>query len=166
VRNLKTYSVLLALIISSCGVYTFSGSSISSEVKTVNINFFENKTSLSPSNLSNNFTEALKDKLSSETNLSPVSTDGDLTYTGYISNYDIKPIAIQADETAAKNRLTISVKVTFTNKLQEEYNFDKTFSRYADYDSGEDLKSIEDRLNEEITEQLIDNIFNESISNW
>ncbi|MDA7794288.1 LPS assembly lipoprotein LptE [Flavobacteriales bacterium] len=165
-RNLKTYSVLLALIISSCGVYTFSGSSISSEVKTVNINFFENKTSLSPSNLSNNFTEALKDKLSSETNLSPVSTDGDLTYTGYISNYDIKPIAIQADETAAKNRLTISVKVTFTNKLQEEYNFDKTFSRYADYDSGEDLKSIEDRLNEEITEQLIDNIFNESISNW
>ena len=165
-RNLKTYSVLLALIISSCGVYTFSGSSISSEVKTVNINFFENKTSLSPSNLSNNFTEALKDKLSSETNLSPVSTDGDLTYTGYISNYDIKPIAIQADETAAKNRLTISVKVTFTNKLQEEYNFDKTFSRYADYDSGEDLKSIEDRLNEEITEQLIDHIFNESISNW
>ncbi len=165
-RNLKTYSVLLALIISSCGVYTFSGSSISSEVKTVNIQFFENKTSLSPSNLSNNFTEALKDKLSSETNLSPVSTDGDLTYTGYISNYDIKPIAIQADETAAKNRLTISVKVTFTNKLQEEYNFDKTFSRYADYDSGEDLKSIEDRLNEEITEQLIDNIFNESISNW
>lgn len=165
-RNLKTYSVLLALIISSCGVYTFSGSSISSEVKTVKINFFENKTSLSPSNLSNNFTEALKDKLSSETNLSPVSTDGDLTYTGYISNYDIKPIAIQADETAAKNRLTISVKVTFTNKLQEEYNFDKTFSRYADYDSGEDLKSIEDRLNEEITEQLIDNIFNESISNW
>lgn len=165
-RNLKTYSVLLALIISSCGVYTFSGSSISSEVKTVNINFFENKTSLSPSNLSNNFTEALKDKLSSETNLSPVSTDGDLTYTGFISNYDIKPIAIQADETAAKNRLTISVKVTFTNKLQEEYNFDKTFSRYADYESGEDLKSIEDRLNEEITEQLIDNIFNESISNW
>ena len=165
-RNLKTYSVLLALIISSCGVYTFSGSSISSEVKTVNINFFENKTSLSPSNLSNNFTEALKDKLSSETNLSPVSTDGDLTYKGYISNYDIKPIAIQADETAAKNRLTISVKVTFTNKLQEEYNFDKTFSRYADYDSGEDLKSIEDLLNEEITEQLIDNIFNESISNW
>lgn len=165
-RNLKTYSVLLALIISSCGVYTFSGSSISSEVKTVKINFFENKTSLSPSNLSNNFTEALKDKLSSETNLSPVSTDGDLTYTGYISNYDIKPIAIQANETAAKNRLTILVKVTFTNKLQEEYNFDKTFSRYADYDSGEDLKSIEDRLNEEITEQLIDNIFNESISNW
>lgn len=165
-RNLKTYSVLLALIISSCGVYTFSGSSISSEVKTVNIQFFENKTSLSPSNLSNNFTEALKDKLSSETNLSPVSTDGDLTYTGYISNYDIKPIAIQANETAAKNRLTILVKVTFTNKLQEEYNFDKTFSRYADYDSGEDLKSIEDRLNEEITEQLIDNIFNESISNW
>ena len=158
---------MLALLgLSACGIYTFSGSSISSDVKTVDIQFFENKTSLSPPNISNNFTEALKDKLSSETNLSPVSSDGDLTYSGYISNYAIKPIAIQANETAAKNRLTISVKVSFTNKLQEEYNFDKTFSRYADYDSSVDFKSIEDALNEEITEQLVDNIFNESISNW
>jgi len=165
-RHLITYIALLTLAFSSCGVYTFSGASISSDVKTVDIKFFENKTSLSPSNLSNNFTEALKDKLSSETNLSPVSSDGDLTYSGYISNYVIKPIAIQANETAAKNRLTISVNVTFTNGVQEEYNFEKTFSRFADYDSNEDFKSLEEALNEEITEQLIDNIFNESFSNW
>ncbi|MDB2362004.1 LPS assembly lipoprotein LptE [Flavobacteriales bacterium] len=165
-RHLITYIALLTLAFSSCGVYTFSGASISSDVKTVDIKFFENKTSLSPSNLSNNFTEALKDKLSSETNLSPVSSDGDLTYSGYISNYVIKPIAIQANETATKNRLTISVNVTFTNGVQEEYNFEKTFSRFADYDSNEDFKSVEEALNEEITEQLIDNIFNESFSNW
>lgn len=165
-KNLITISFSLALVFSSCGVYTFSGSSLSSDVKTVNIQFFENKTSLSPSNLSNNFTEALKDKLSSETNLNPVSSDGDLTYKGHISNYAIKPIAIQANETAAKNRLTISVKVTFTNKVQDEYSFEKTFSRYADYDSNSDFKSIEEALNENITEELVDNIFNESISSW
>jgi len=165
-RNLIIYLALLILAISSCRIYTFSGASISSNVKTVDIQFFENKTSLSPSNFSNKFTEELKDKLSSETNLSPVSSNGDLTYSGYISNYEIKPIAIQANETAAKNRLIISVKVSFKNSVQEEYNFEKTFSRYADYDSNEDFKLVEETLNEEIIEQLINNIFNESISNW
>ncbi|MGB1306287.1 MAG: LptE family protein [Flavobacteriales bacterium] len=162
------YICLIALLfgISSCGIYSFSGASISNEVKSVSINPFENVASLAPPVLSNTLTEALKDKFSSETNLIPLNSDGDLIFSGRITNYSINPIAIQADETASKNRLSITVKVKFVNIIDEESNYDKTFSRYADYESSQDFTSIEESLNEEIVSQLIDDIFNEAFTNW
>ena len=93
-------------------------------------------------------------------------SDGDLIFSGRITNYSINPIAIQADETASKNRLSITVKVKFVNIKDEESNFDKTFSRYADYESSQDFTTIEESLNEEIVSQLIDDIFNEAFTNW
>ena len=162
------YICFIALIfgISSCGIYSFSGASISKEVKSISINPFENVATLAPPVLSNNLTEALKDKFSSETNLIPLNSDGDLIFSGRITNYSINPIAIQADETASKNRLSITVKVKFVNIIDEESNYDKTFSRYADYESSQDFTSIEESLNEEIISQLIDDIFNEAFTNW
>ena len=162
------YICFIALIfgISSCGIYSFSGASISNEVKSISINPFENVASLAPPVLSNTLTEALKDKFSSETNLIPLNSDGDLIFSGRITNYSINPIAIQADETASKNRLSITVKVKFVNIIDEESNYDKTFSRYADYESSQDFTSIEESLNEEIVSQLIDDIFNEAFTNW
>ena len=162
------YICFIAIIfgISSCGIYSFSGASISSEVKSVSINPFENVASLAPPVLSNTLTEALKDKFSSETKLIPLNSDGDLIFSGRITNYSINPIAIQADETASKNRLSITVKVKFVNITDEETNYDKTFSRYADYESSQDFTSIEESLNEEIVFQLIDDIFNEAFTNW
>ncbi|MGB2363622.1 MAG: LptE family protein [Flavobacteriales bacterium] len=162
------YICLIALLfgVSSCGIYSFSGASISNEVKSVSINPFENVASLAPPVLSNTLTEALKDKFSSETNLIPLNSDGDLIFSGRITNYSINPIAIQADETASKNRLSITVKVKFVNIIDEESNYDKTFSRYADYESSQDFTSIEESLNEEIVSQLIDDIFNEAFTNW
>lgn len=158
--------IVLLFGISSCGIYSFSGASISNEVKSVSINPFENVASLAPPVLSNTLTEALKDKFSSETNLIPLNSDGDLIFSGRITNYSINPIAIQADETASKNRLSITVKVKFVNIIDEESNYDKTFSRYADYESSQDFTSIEESLNEEIVSQLIDDIFNEAFTNW
>ena len=105
-------------------------------------------------------------KFSSETNLIPLNSDGDLIFSGRITNYSINPIAIQTDETASKNRLSITVKVKFVNIIDEESNYDKTFSRYADYESSQDFTSIEESLNEEIVSQLIDDIFNEAFTNW
>ena len=164
----QPYICFVAIIfgISSCGIYSFSGASISNEVKSVSINQFENVASLAPPVLSNTLTEALKDKFSSETNLIPLESDGDLIFSGRITNYSINPIAIQADETASKNRLSITVKVKFVNIIDEESNYDKTFSRYADYESSQDFTSIEESLNEEIVSQLIDDIFNEAFTNW
>ena len=162
------YICLIALLfgISSCGIYSFSGASISNEVKSVSINQFENVASLAPPVLSNTLTEALKDKFSSETNLIPQESDGDLIFSGRITNYSINPIAIQADETASKNRLSITVKVKFVNIKDEESNFDKTFSINEDYESSQDFTTIEESLNEEIVSQLIDDIFNEAFTNW
>ena len=151
---------------SSCGVYSFRGASISKDVKSVSINPFENVASLAPPVLSNTLTEALKDKFSSETKLIPLNSDGDLIFSGRITNYSINPIAIQADETASKNRLSITVKVKFINITDEETNYDKTFSRYTDYESSQDFTSIEESLNIEIVSQLVDDIFNEAFTNW
>ena len=151
---------------SSCGVYSFKGASISKDVKSVSINQFENIASLAPPVLSITLTEALKDKFSSETNLIPLKNYGDLIFTAQITNYSINPIAIQADETASKNRLSINIKVKFLNIKDKESNFEKSFSRYADYESSQDFTSIEESLNIEIVSQLVDDIFNEAFTNW
>ncbi len=162
------YICLISLLfgISSCGIYSFSGASISKQVKSVSINPFENIASLASPILSNLLSEALRDKFSTETNLIPLNNDGDLIFSGQITNYSINPIAIQANETASKNRLSITVKVKFVNNIDEESNYDKTFSRYTDYESSQDFSSIEESLNEEIVTQLVDDIFNEAFTNW
>lgn len=160
------FIITYCFLISSCGIYSFTGASISSDVKTISIQNFINKATLSPPLLSNNLTEGLRDKFISETNLTPLKTGGDVSFSGYVSNYSISPIAVQANETAAQNRLSISVKVSYINTLAEESNYDKTFSRYVDYDSSQDFNSIEESLNEQIIVQLIEDIFNEAFANW
>ena len=165
-RLIYLCSLLTAISLHSCGIYSFSGASISDNVKTVSIKTFENRATLSPPTLTNKLTEALKDKFSSETNLSPLLSGGDLEFNGAISNYSISPIAIQADETASQNRLSISVKVDFINLIDEESNYLKTFSRYVDYDSSLDFNSIEESLNDEVISQIIEDIFNEAFTNW
>jgi len=157
---------LISFVFSSCGIYSFSGASISNDVKNVSINTFENIASLAPPKLSNLITEALKDKFLSETRLSQVNSDGDLMFNGQITNYNINPIAIQANETASKNRLSITVKVNFINNIDKDNSFNKTFNRYTDYESSINFTSVEESLNEEIISQLIEDIFNEAFTNW
>ena len=163
---LKPILVSLLIMLCSCGVYTFSGASISNEIKTANVHYFQNQASLAPSNVPLLLTESLKDKLIAETNLLLTTNEADLDFSGYISNYSIKPVAIQANETAAKNRLTISVKVTFVNYRQTEFDYEKTFSSYADYDSKQDFSSLENELTTEIINELTESIFNEALASW
>lgn len=162
----RSLLILLLFSILSCGIYSFSGASISSEVKSISIKQFVNSSSLAPTVLANSLTEKLKNKFLSETNLIPTNNNGDLVFSGQITKYNINPIAIQTDETASKNRLSITIKVKFINIVDKESNYDKTFSRYADYESSEDFTSIEESLNEEVASQLIDDIFNEAFTNW
>ena len=166
IRLAHIYFTALVFGICSCSIYSFSGASISNEVKSFSISPFETTASLAPPTLSNTLTEALKDKLSTETKLIPLTNDSDLIFNGKITSYSINPIAIQSNETASKNRLNISVKVMFMNNMDQETNYDKTFSRYADYESSQDFTSIEESLNIEIVSQLVDDIFNEAFTNW
>ena len=168
--------LLLSVIISlaSCGIYSFTGASIPPEAKTVSVQYFSNKAATVQATLSQVFTEQLKDMLVEQTNLTLSKNEGDLAFSGYISKYQIQPMAIKADETAGQNRLTITVKVTYNNRFDAKSSFEQTFSRYRDYDSSlnltdEDPESgdqVEDMLIEEITIELVEDIFNKAFVNW
>lgn len=153
-------------IISGCGVYSFTGASISPEVKSFSVQYFPNRAQLVQPLLSQAFTEKLKERFISLANLRQADRDGDLQFEGYISDYRTAPVAIQGTETAALNRLTISVYVKFTNTKDAKQNFETTFTRYADYDSRKNLNEVELSLIDDINRQLIDDIFNKSVSNW
>ena len=159
-------SLLMSLIWSGCGVYSFTGASISPEVKTFSVQYFPNRASLVQPLLSQAITEKIKERFISQTSLRQVEKDGDLQFEGYISDYKASPVAIQGTQTAALNRLTISVLVKFTNTKDDKQNFETTFTRYADYDSQKSLSEEEATLIDEINRQLVDDIFNKSVSNW
>jgi len=167
---MKKVLIIIAVLIAStqsCKVsYTLSGASIAPEVKTVSVQYFTNRAPLALTNLDQYITNELRDKFKSQTSLTVVSDVGHLNFEGEITDYNTRPTAIVGDETAAQNRLTVTVHVKFTNEIEPEYDFDSDFTRYADYDSNLDLAQVEQELVNEIVEQLIDDIFNKAVVNW
>lgn len=162
--GLTTFS--LFLLLEGCGVYSFTGASIPPDAKTISILTFPNNAPLVQPSLSQELTNAIRDKFSSQTNLMIVNNSGDLHIEGEIIGYSTQPQAIQGDETAALNRLTITVKVIFENRLDESKNYESTFSRFADYPSSQNLSAVEDGLIRDINEALVDDIFNKAVVNW
>ena len=156
-----------ALMLGACGIYSFSGTSIQSDVHTIHIELFEYKAQKVNPTLSNDLTEALRTRFRRMTRLEQVEQDGDLEITGEITGYDVRPASVSAEEIATQNRLTVSVRVSFTNRKYPEDNFEnKTFSAYADYDSTNSLDAVESSLCAEIIEKLIEDIFNASVAQW
>ena len=170
----KSYLSLLAgvtiacivLNFNGCKIYSFTGASICPEAKTVSISYFKNNAPLVQPTLSQKLTDELRDKFSSQTNLNLVSYGGDLNFEGKITNYTTTPVAIQGNETAALNRLTITVQVKYTNVCDETKNFDLSFTRYQQYNSSLPLSSVEAGLIEKISKELVEDIFNKAVVNW
>ena len=159
--------LLAALPLWGCGIYSFSGTSIHADVKTVTINYFEYKALKVNPTLSNDLTEALKDQFKKLTKLEQVEMDGDREITGEVTGYEVRAAAVTADEVAAQNRLTVTVKVSFTNRKYPEDDFNgKSFSAYSDYDSTNSLDAVEATLCEEIVKKLIEDIFNACVAQW
>ena len=154
------------LLTASCGIDSFSGTSIQSDVYTVTINYFEYKALRVNPSLSNDITEAMQDKFRKLTRLEQVDMDGDLEIAGEITGYDVKATAVTADEVAAQNRLTVTVKIAFTNRKYPNEDFEKSFSAHADYDSMQSLDTVEGSLCEEIVEKLVEDIFNATVATW
>ena len=154
-------------LISGCKMsYSFSGASVPPEAQTVSVEYFQNNASLAPPTLSQTFSEALRDKLSSQTRLGLINKGGDLAFEGSIAGYATSPIAIQSSDQAALNRLTISVNVKYTCAFDEKKNFEQTFSRFFDYPSTQSLAAVEDQLIRDINEQLVQDIFNRALNDW
>jgi len=162
-----TIFVFVIFFFSGCKVsYDLTGASISPEVKTVSIQYFENRAPLGMANLGQLFTDELKDKFKSQTSLTVINDMGHLNFEGEFTDYNIRPVAIQGDETAAQNRLSVTIRVKFTNEKEPNLNFDTKFTRYKDWDSNTDISSVEEELVTEIIEFLIEDIFNKSVVNW
>ena len=158
--------IALALICQGCGIYSFSGASIPAEAKTVSVQYFPNHAQLVNPTLSNNFTNALRDAMTNQTTLDMVETGGDIAFEGEITDYKTMPVAITSGQTAAMNRLTITVNVRFSNRHDETKDFESSFSKYEDYPSDQDLNSVQESLTGTIIEQLVEDIFNKALVNW
>ncbi len=146
--------------------YSFSGASISPQVKTISVQYFQNRSSMVQPGLSQLITDALIDKCRAQTNLQFLKDVGDVNFEGVITGYSTMPLTVAADARAAMNRFTISVSVKFTNVVDPDNSFEQTFSRYEDYDSNIDLSQVEDDLSEKIVELIIEDIFNRAFANW
>ncbi|WP_055444415.1 LptE family protein [Lacinutrix himadriensis] len=167
---LKTKHLFLLLVTTTffaCGPYSFTGASIASNVKTFQVNYFQNNAILVEPGLNRDFTIALQDLITNQTNLSLVNSNADLVYEGEIVEYRISPTTATSENTAAQNRLTISVNVRFFNKKNEEDDFEQRFSFYYDYGGSEQLTgTIKTTAFEEIFERLTQDIFNASLAKW
>lgn len=154
-------------LVSSCGIYSFSGTSIQSDVKTITINYFEYRAPKVNPSLSNDMTEAVRSQFRRMTALEQLDMDGDLEITGQITGYDVRASSVTAGDVAAQNRLTVTVKVDFTNRKYPEDDFSgKSFSAYADYDSSNSLDAVESTLCSEIIDKIVEDIFNATVAQW
>lgn len=147
--------------------YSFTGASIPPTAKTFSVSYFKNNANLVDPSMAQILTDALINRMLNQTRLAQVDQNGDLDFQGVITGFQpSQPISVVDRETTAQNRMTITVKVTFVNRVDEKLNFEKSFSRYMDYNSDLDVSSIQDQYISEIAELLVDDIYNEAVANW
>lgn len=163
----RLFLVICLFIVSSCGIYSFSGTSIQPDVKTITIDYIEYKAQKVNPSLSNDLTEAIKLRFRQMTSLEQVDTDGDLIISGSVTNYAVSASSISAKEVAAQNRLSVTVSISFANNKYPEEGFDnKSFTAYSDFDATNSLDAVESSLCAEIIEKLVEDIFNATVAQW
>jgi hypothetical protein len=155
----------------SCGIYSFTGSSIPLGVETFQVNYFENTAGGKPGStiepgLDRDFTIALQDLIVNQTSLNLVNEGGDIIYSGDIVEYSVTPMAATAEIKAAQNRLTMAVMVSYENILNEDDNIEKRFSFYYDFPGNLQVYDIKDAALEEIFERITQDILNETLAKW
>ena len=165
-------SLLLILSLQSCGVYNFTGGNPGTATN-FQVNYFQNYATQNPGSIfepgvDRDFTLALQDRIRDQSSLDLVSNSADLRYEGEIVEYRISPMSATAQQTAAQNRLSIAVKVRFTNSTIEDgsKDFDKRFSFFFDYDANSQLSAIKSEAHEIIFERITQDIFNSSLADW
>ncbi len=146
--------------------YSFTGANLSPEIKTFTVYYFPNRARLINPTLSQIFTEQLKEKLQRQTSLNELADNGDIEFEGQITGYEVRPMSIQKEDLAAMNRLTITIKVKYTNNKVPDESFDQSFSAFEDFNSSSTLSDIEGALVPDIVEKLHEDIFNATIANW
>jgi len=161
-----SFFISILMLLNACSV-SFSGISISPDVKTISIENFVNESGSMPVQTGQQFAEALRTYYLQNTRLKIVSSGGDLQITGRVTGYNQTPIAPTAGSTAAKTRQTIAVNLTFINTKDSKQSFnDQTFSQFEDFDQSKSLTEIEAEINKVIFGKLQQDIFNKTVTNW
>lgn len=160
--------LVLSVILTGCTIsYKFNGASIDyTKVKTICIKDFPNQAPLVYPPLAQQFTEGVKDIYVRQTRLSLVRDNGDLELEGEITGYDLTPMAVKEDAYSSLTKLTITVKVRYTNRTNADEDFEQSFSAYREFDSNVMLQDVQDQLCSEIIEELADQIYNSTVANW
>jgi hypothetical protein len=156
----------LAFTLGGCKIYSFTGANISSDIKTVTVEIFENRAPNAPASYNQTLTDQLKLKLVSEASLKQVSNQGDVVFKGYVVSYGVVALAPTAQVQTGVNRLSITVHVDFVNTKDEKDKWSKDFTRFAEFPATELLSSRENQLITEINKQFIDDIFNDAFAKW
>lgn len=163
-------AMILITQLIGCGVYSFKG--ITTNARNISIQEFYNNAELGPATMGQTFTNSLKNYFIQNSNLSVIAQDGELQMEGEITGFTLMPIAPTAADAsgftpASQTRLTISIKVTYINTLDESMSFkDKVFSFYRDFPGDQNLSDVEEALVREIFDRLVNDIFNASVANW
>jgi hypothetical protein len=157
--------IILTIGLQACVTYSFIDGSINAQ--TFSVSIFEEQAANAPAGYGGQFTEFLKDFMIGRTKLKLQNLDSDIQMSGKITSYNTSPIAIQSDnESAALNRLSITISVTCVNTLNDEESFEKSISQFSDYDASLDLGNVEAELLEDINNKLAQDIVTELTSNW
>ncbi len=163
-------SLFVGLLVTSCGIYNFTGGNVGT-AKTFQVNFFENMATNSPGStiepgLDRDFTIALQDMIQNQTSLNLVSDNGDLLYEGEITEYRVSPMTATANQTAAQNRLTLSINVRFMNNTKEDADFERRFSFFYDFPANSLLGTVKNEAQKVLFERITQDVFNASLADW
>jgi hypothetical protein len=158
--------ILVAIVLNSCGAYNFTGAK-PIEAESFQVNYFQNNADLIEPGIERTFTIKLQELIQSQTNLNLTNAGGDILFEGEITEYRITPMTATANQTAAQNRLTISVNVRFTNRNKEEDDFEKRFSFFDDFDGNTQLTGAQlSKSLDVIFLRITQDIFNEALAKW
>lgn len=159
---------VIATLLTACSIsYKFNGASIDyTKVKTITIKDFPNQAPLVYPPLSQLFTETLKDIYIRQTRLQLVPNNGDLELEGEITGYELTPTAVKENSIASQTKLTITVRVRYSNRVNPEEDFEQTFSAYREFDSNLMLQQVQEEISTEIIDELVDQIYNATVANW
>ncbi len=168
-KQIFAYSVVtLILLLNSCTVsYKFNGASIDyATTKTISIADFPNNAALVNPTLSVNLSEGIRDIYTRQTRLQVLRSGGNLELEGEITGYALTPMAITADSYAAETKLTMTIKVRFTNNIAPEESFEKTYSAFQTFTSSQLLTDVQDELCQTMIQEIAENIYNDTVARW
>jgi len=157
-------NILLLIGLQSCVTYSLVDGSINAD--TFSISNFEEQAANAPAGYGGQFTDFLKDFMISRTKLKLKDLDADIKISGVIKSYNTSPVALQNNETAALNRLKITIKITVINTVNDKESFEQNFTQFSDYNSDQDLSTVETQLLEDINSKIAQDIVNKLSSNW